>query len=77
MSWKHMTAIADEYQHKTEDFIETIDPSVEMEEAYQLSLLKKELKFKQIDDYEEHEAIESTDDDKEDEDDDDEDEEEE
>ncbi|XP_023309499.2 radial spoke head protein 4 homolog A [Lucilia cuprina] len=77
MSWKHMTAIADEYQHKIGDFIETIDPSVEMEEAYQLSLLKKELKFKQIDDYEEHEVIESTDDDKDDEDDDDEDEEEE
>ncbi|XP_065371230.1 radial spoke head protein 4 homolog A [Calliphora vicina] len=74
MSWKHMTPIAEEYQHLPVDFIETIDPSVEMEEAYQLSLLKKEFKFKQIDDYEEHAALESTDDQ---EDDDDEDEEEE
>ncbi|KAM7364483.1 radial spoke head protein 4a isoform 1-T2 [Cochliomyia hominivorax] len=69
MPWKHMTPIAEEYQHQPEDFIETNDPSVELEEAYQLSLLKKNLKFTQLDDFNEHGDIESTDQEEENEDD--------
>lgn len=77
MMWQHMPPIAHEYQHKPEDFNETKDPSVELEEAYQLNLLKKQLKFTEINDYDEHGAEESTDEEDNDDDDTDEDEEEE
>ena len=54
MAWTHLPPIVDEYPHTSKDFIEAIDPSVEMEEAYQLSLLKKDLQLK-YDNYEENE----------------------
>lgn len=60
MNWKHLRPIAEEYEHKPEDFIEMLDPSVEMEEAYQLSLLKKEFIYINVDD-DEHGLQESSD----------------
>ncbi|XP_054726156.1 radial spoke head protein 6 homolog A [Anastrepha obliqua] len=38
----HLPPILNEYPHGGEDFIETTDPTPEMEEAYRLSLIKKQ-----------------------------------
>uniref|UniRef100_A0A1I8NR69 Radial spokehead-like protein n=1 Tax=Stomoxys calcitrans TaxID=35570 RepID=A0A1I8NR69_STOCA len=80
MPWPHLPAVAEEFPHTPLDFMETNDPSVEMEEAYRLSLLKKELKFKKLGESisdNENETHESDDDDDDDDEEEDEDEEEE
>lgn len=61
ITWKHPPPIKEEYKHELYDFIETVDPTVEMEEAYKLSLLKK--KFEKMEDFDEHAAQESNTDD--------------
>ncbi|XP_067617594.1 radial spoke head protein 6 homolog A [Eurosta solidaginis] len=44
MAFKHLPPIENEYPHGEEDFMETTDPTPEDEEAYRLSLIKKEKK---------------------------------
>lgn len=42
MPFKHLNNVVEEYPHGPLDFVEAIDPTPEMEEAYRLSLIKKE-----------------------------------
>lgn len=54
MLFKHLPPVMGEYPHGDEDFIETTDPTPEEEEAYRLSLLKKQKKVddgEQLDEY--------------------------
>ncbi|CAD6993792.1 unnamed protein product [Ceratitis capitata] len=54
MLFKHLPPVMGEYPHGNEDFIETTDPTPEEEEAYRLSLLKKQKKVddgEQLDEY--------------------------
>lgn len=45
--WTHISPVAQEHPHGTGDFLEADDPTVEMEEAYRLYMMKKEL-FKEM-----------------------------
>ncbi|XP_061395610.1 radial spoke head protein 4 homolog A-like [Musca vetustissima] len=80
MTWHHPPEPAEEYPHEAMDFVEATDPSVELEEAYRLSLLKKELQLgdmgEHLMDYE-NESHESADDNTDDDEDEEEEEEEE
>lgn len=79
MNWPHIPLVSEEYPHGCKDFVEIDDPSVELEEAYRLSLLK-ELKLanvgENLSEYE-NETYESSDNEDEDEDEEEEEEEEE
>ncbi|XP_036322636.1 radial spoke head protein 4 homolog A [Rhagoletis pomonella] len=67
MPFVHLAPVMDEYPHGEADFIETTDPTPEEEEAYRLSLLKKQKKVgdgEHLSEYdEEYLADTSTDDD--------------
>uniref|UniRef100_A0A1A9VG21 Radial spokehead-like protein n=1 Tax=Glossina austeni TaxID=7395 RepID=A0A1A9VG21_GLOAU len=73
MPWLHLPHEAFEYPHGPEDFLETEDPTVEMEEAYRLSKLKRELAINELgehlSDYEDetHESNDREDDEEEEE----------
>lgn len=42
--WTHISPISAEFPHGPDDFIEATDPTVEMEEAYRLALMKRQQK---------------------------------